>query len=87
MATKKNTINLTPYFLIWSVIFIAVALIQSDWGWLWWAAAPWFFVIGFALVIWLFAAVVIVGVWASGRPITLTTPRKGTRIVQRGRKR
>lgn len=85
MATRNIHINLTPVFVLWSLLFVCVAVLSEDWGWLWWAAAPWIGLVAFSIV---FAAVMAFVIWVMymrGYPVTLETPRKGKRIVQRGR--
>ena len=83
MATQTKTLNLTPLFVVWSVIFVVVAFAQDDFGWLWWAAAPWLFVLGFGIIMFLFAATFLFIKYRQGEPITVTT-RKGVRRVRRG---
>lgn len=59
MATQTRTLNLTPLFVVWSVIFVVVAFAQNDFGWLWWAAGPWLVLLAFGIAVWLFAATVL----------------------------
>lgn len=81
--TQTRTLNLTPLFVVWSLIFVVVAFATSDLGYLWWAAGPWLFILAFGMVVWLFAATVLYTKYRQGEPITLTT-RKGVRVVRRG---
>lgn len=83
MASKTYTLNLTPVFVVWSAVFVLVAIVNGDAGWLWWAAAPWLFMIGFTVVMTAFAAILIWTKYMQGYPITVTTPRKGRRVVRR----
>lgn len=83
MTTQTRTLNLTPLFVVWSIVFVVVAFVDSDMGWLWWAAAPWLFVLAFGLVVFLFAATVLFVKYRQGEAITVTT-RKGVRRVRRG---
>lgn len=48
---KGNTLDLTPLFCLWSIIFVITAAATQDAGWLWWAAAPWLFVIVLTAVV------------------------------------
>lgn len=81
--TQTRTLNLTPLFVVWSLIFVAVAVATSDLGYLWWAAGPWLVLLAFGMVVWLFTATVLYSKYRQGHPITLTT-RKGVRVVRRG---
>lgn len=85
MATRNIHIKLTPLFLVWSIVFVAVAFVSDDWSWLWWAAAPWIGLVAFTAVFTAVMALVIWVMYMRGYPVTLETPRKGKRIVQRGR--
>lgn len=85
MATRNITFNLTPIFVIWSLIFVVVAFVTEEWGYLIWAAAPWVALFAFTIVFSLVMAFVIWVMYMRGHPVTLETPRKGKRIVQRGR--
>lgn len=84
MNNNTHTINLTPLFVVWSAIFITVAFVQNDFGWLWWAAAPWLLVLAFGLAMFLFAITLLYTKYRQGERIKVTT-RKGVRYVQRGR--
>lgn len=81
--TKTNSLNLTPLFVVWSAIFVALAFITGNLTLLWWAAAPWPVLLAFGLVVWVFAAFMLYGKYRQGHPITVTT-RKGVRVVRRG---
>lgn len=81
--TQTRTINLTPIFVVWSLIFVAAAFLNENLGLLWWAAGPWLVLLAFGMVVWVFAATVLYVKYRQGEPITVTT-RKGVRVVRRG---
>lgn len=82
--SQTQTLNLTPLFLIWSAFFIAATFITGDLNMLWWAAAPWLFVLAFGFVMFLFGVTFMYAKYRQGERIKVTT-RKGVRYVQRGR--
>lgn len=86
MNNQKVTLNLTPFFVLWSVAFVGVTLLTGNASWLWWAAAPWIFLLGFMAVLMLVVGVAFAAAWWSGKPIRVTNRDGSTRrIVQRKR--
>ena len=83
--TKSVHVNLTPYFVAWSVLFVVLGLVTGAHSLFWVAAAPWLLSVAFGVVVFLFASGTLLIMYFKGYPITLTTPRKGERVVQRGR--
>lgn len=86
MSSQKHTLNLSPAFLLWSLVFAVVALIQSDWSWLWVAAAPWLIWFGFVGILMALACGLFFIKYLQGYPITLTRTWRGVthkRVVQR----
>lgn len=79
MANQTKSINLTPVFVVWSVVFVSLALINDNLSLLWWAAAPWLFMLGFCA----FVVSVIYIQYRRGHPVTLTIPGKAPRVVRR----
>lgn len=84
MSNTTHTLNLTPILVVWSAIFVVVAVGTGDMGLLWWAAAPWLVLLAFGIAMFVFAATFMYSKYRQGERIKVTT-RKGVRYVQRGR--
>jgi len=84
MSNNTHTLNLTPIFVVWSLIFVVLALATGDYSLFVWAAAPWLVLLAFGIAMFLFAGLFMWSKYRQGERIKVTT-RKGVRYVQRGR--
>jgi hypothetical protein len=85
MSSQKVTLDLTWPIIIWTVLFGVLAFLTGSAA-LWFVAfGPLALFIGFMAAVWLFAVIVLSITYLRGYPITVTTRRKGTRIVRRKR--
>ena len=82
--TQSNTLNLTPFFAVWTVVFVAAGLLTGNHGLFWVAAFPWLLWFGLVFVLVLFGFGALGLVYLNGHPVKVTS-RKGVRYVQRGR--
>lgn len=86
--SEKVTINLTPYFLAWTLIFGAWAFFAKSWTLVLVAAAPWLLMFGFMAMVFALGVAAMIYHYMNYDPIKVTTNwfgRKRVRYVQRGR--
>lgn len=80
------SVNLTWPFVIWSIVWVLLAYGTGVGALYWVAALPWLFLLGFIFLAVTVGGIAMLAAYRRGVPITVTTPRKGTRVVQRGRR-
>lgn len=85
MPTQTKTLNLTPAFVVWTLIFVIVAFVTDNLDWLWLAAAPWLIGLGLMVLFTVLGGAFFALWYYQGKPVTIRVGGN-KRVVQRGRK-
>lgn len=86
MTTETYTFDLTIPIAMWTTFWCVLALIFQSWTLAIIAIAPLAMWGAACALMGVLASIVLFVFWFKGEPITLTTPRKGSRTVQRKKK-